>query len=833
MTFQQLYYTSCEHGVGGHAGFQFNALSQGVGTRVMREVEQLTVYELPSWDSSPADAPMNLCHVPDAVRGGAITANVVYAGADFSGRAGNYFAHALVTEDPDRDFGGLLPVELWESPVWSRTAVGSTILPAIEGAPPRGSLDRPAVAAFVGTQDDAEIVLARLLSAVDRALDGGRPLVLWSPTSTDNARWIAAVSYLLEGARARAMSFFTYTRRPGQCRAHVIGTVPGAVTSPGALVDSFQLFDMTARTMPDLKTHPLADLLAQVGVLHAAGLWRQAATLAAGTERSFDDWYAIAAAAAALLGIEPLPSAAIDAIADWLPQAAVRSAPLAAPHVETVLTVLLDRHGELRDDRLRALLPTANAAGAIGQLQRIEVVLLDRAIKRLERGLPPRGPTPMATAEGTQRAVASCERLLGTTDPVTMLTVLDWAQESRLYPDPQLLGRCGRDVIGLALEVIGDDRRVIRVGQAYPAFAHGLAAHLAASGPDTARKLLGGVAGELLDRSDLRRYPELRRILLLEEVRSGRLPPVQALREMVELRPAAATPPLSDKHLLAYLWPCGLQTAGEAAELLWLLDGDLRGTPALELLDDALQQPPGTGDLDAWLDLCAQTLTHPVCSQLPPATRKHLKALRGLGDMLRNARHALEQGDPRWDEGLHKRIEELPEGTRDLLRQRLAGLILAAPAPADQLAICSWPVFDAACARARTRLSASRPDYDLAARLFRALCELRDNPTPRGQQLPRAEQLEQTVLVPTVARWSRGDRGHVTTILKQQTHSLLKNLVVPGSRVPRSQRPADVRGDFKLWCKHHAGEGSRGTGAGHGGEFVTALIRGWRRPGPR
>ena len=87
--------------------------------------------------------------------------------------------------------------------------------------------------------------------------------------------------------------------------------------------------------------------------------------------------------------------------------------------------------------------------------------------------------------------------------------------------------------------------------------------------------------------------------------------------------------------------------------------------------------------------------------------------------------------------------------------------------------------------------------------------------------------------MPTVARWSRGDRGHVTTILKQQTHSLLKNLVVPGSHVPRSQRPADVRGDFKLWCKHHAGEGSRGTEAGHGAEFVTALIRGWRRPGPR
>ena len=69
MAFQQLYYTSCERGVGGYAGFQFNALSPGTGTRVMREVERLTVYELPSWDSSPADAPVNLCHVSDADAG--------------------------------------------------------------------------------------------------------------------------------------------------------------------------------------------------------------------------------------------------------------------------------------------------------------------------------------------------------------------------------------------------------------------------------------------------------------------------------------------------------------------------------------------------------------------------------------------------------------------------------------------------------------------------------------------------------------------------------------------------------------------------------------------
>jgi hypothetical protein len=164
VAFEQLYYTSCERGVGGYAGFQFNALSQGAGAGIMRQVEQLTGYELPSWDTSPDDAPVNLCHVHDAARGGDITARVVYAGTDFSGRSGNYFAHALVTENSQRDFGGLLPVELWESPLWSRTPADGTVLPTIPAAPPRGSFDRPAVAAFLGAQDDAQPVVARLLS---------------------------------------------------------------------------------------------------------------------------------------------------------------------------------------------------------------------------------------------------------------------------------------------------------------------------------------------------------------------------------------------------------------------------------------------------------------------------------------------------------------------------------------------------------------------------------------------------------------------------------------------------------------------------------------------
>lgn len=829
MAFEQLYYTSCERGVGGYAGFQFNALSQGAGAAIMRQVEQLTAYELPSWDTSPDDAPVNLCHVPDAARGGDITARVVYAGTDFSGRSGNYFAHALVTGNPQRDFGGLLPVELWESPVWSRTPADGTVLPTIPAAPPRGSFDRPAVAAFLAAQDDAQPVVARLLSAADQALAGGRALVLWSPTSADNAHWIAAISYLLGDARVREMSFYTYTRRPAQCRAHVIGTVPGAVTSPAALADGFRVFDMAARTLPDVATHPAATLLAQVGVLHAAGLWRQAATLAAGTERSLDEWYPVVSAAAALLGVEPLPAGAVGAMAGWLPQAARRPAPLPAPHVETVLAVLLDRAGELSDDQLRRLLPAAKAAGAVGQRQRIEVILVKRATSQLARGQSPSGPTPATTTEGIEVAVTNCERLLGSADAATALAVLDWAQETGLKPDPRLVERCGRDVIGPVLLAMNSDRRIVRAGQAYPALARGLATFITAAGPQVAPTLLRGVAGELLDANDLRRYPKLREMLVLEEVRSGRLQPVQGLRELLELHPPAASP-LRDEYLLARLWPRGLTTPGEAGQFLWLLDDDVRGTLALGLLDRALQPPRYIDNLGAWYDLCAQAFDHPVCAQLPAATRLRLKTLHNLGGVLEELRRAIKHGDMAAYRKLEDHVEGLPWDTRGLLRQYVAHLTLTAPRPAAQLAACGEPVFQAICAHARTRLGMPPADPQLAARLFQSRYDLRrDRATAR-----RGLLLENDVLAPTVPGWPRRDRGQVENILKQDaSRGPLRFLVDLRSRVPRQRRQKNLSRVFRRWCRRNAGAARAEARATTGRESAVARIFGRRQPDSR
>jgi hypothetical protein len=312
-------------------------------------------------------------------------------------------------------------------------------------------------------------------------------------------------------------------------------------------------------------------------------------------------------------------------------------------------------------------------------------------------------------------------------------------------------------------------------------------------------------------------------MLLIEEVESGRLLPIQALREVIELRPASA-PPWDDEGLLASLWPRGLQTVSDAEELLWLLDGDVRRTQALRLLDDALSPPHVIGDVPAWLHLCAQTLAHPVSAQLPPSTRVRLMALQGLGDLLVNARHLAQKGDMRWYAGLHDRIERLPRGTRDVLRQYLGYLTLAAPRPVEQLAICSGPVFDATCAQARIRLGTPPLDHSLAARLFQSLYDLERHPS-------RAQMLQSTVLAPTVPHWPRRDQGRVAELLERESRpSLFGRLVNPRRRGHREQRRPDLSEDFKVWCKKNARAGDSGTLA-IPGRSVVARISGWLRLG--
>src|SRR5215471_1097039 len=197
----------------------------------MREVEDRTVYEPPGWlladpcPDEPEAYPVAFSHGTSEATGAAITAQVVFTGTDYSGRPGNYFAHALVTGTPEQDFGQLLPVELWGAELWRTSPVDGTELPELPGPPPPGAVDRPGAQAFLDARG-AGGVLPELLTAVGRAMAGERPVLVVSHDVSENIWWIAAISYLLGEHLGHRMTFTTYSHRPGYSRYHLTGILP-------------------------------------------------------------------------------------------------------------------------------------------------------------------------------------------------------------------------------------------------------------------------------------------------------------------------------------------------------------------------------------------------------------------------------------------------------------------------------------------------------------------------------------------------------------------------------------------------------------------------------
>ena len=155
MAFQQLYYTSCESGLAGYGGYQFTAVTPGTSPVIMREVEDRSVYEPPRvlladpCLDEPEAYPIALSYGKSEPTDAIILTHVVFAGTDYSGRPGNYFAHALVTTTPGPDLGPLLPAELWGAEVWHSTPIEFNELPELPGPLPRGVVDRPGVQAFL------------------------------------------------------------------------------------------------------------------------------------------------------------------------------------------------------------------------------------------------------------------------------------------------------------------------------------------------------------------------------------------------------------------------------------------------------------------------------------------------------------------------------------------------------------------------------------------------------------------------------------------------------------------------------------------------------------
>jgi GTPase-associated protein 1, N-terminal domain type 2/GTPase-associated protein 1, C-terminal domain/GTPase-associated protein 1, middle domain len=752
VAFQQLYYTSCENGLGGYGGYQFNAITPGVSAAVMREVEDRTVYEPPGWlladpcPDEPEAYPVAFSHGTSEATGAAITARVVFTGTDYSGRPGNYFAHALVTGTPEQDFGPLLPVELWGAELWQASPADGTDLPELPGPPPRGPIDRPGVQAFLDARR-ADGVLPELLTAVGRAMAGDRPVLVASYDASENIWWIAAVSYLLGERLGRRMTFTTYSHRPGYSRYHLTGILPE--TLPPSADASFQLFDLATGQTPGGDVHPLAAILAGAGVMAAPGLWRQAMVLASGAEKSLDDWLPPVAAAAGLLG-QGLSPAETDAVAGWLLGAA---AWMPAQLADAVLGVALAQpDGTLTDQRLLDLLDLAWRLPAPARVERLELLLAERAITHLAHGevaVPVR-----LTSAAAEAARARAAEVLRVATPATALAVLEWAAASEVVLADAELETYGRT----RLDPATPEPELSGIVGKSPAVRRGLIDRLAGEPPEVAEALLAGPASTHIRRSDLAAYPVLTELWLLEAAARGGLAPLTAFDEIADVRAQAQRSPRVDAALLRRLWP-GECPPEQIAELLGAVAGEEPAPGVLEWFAAEIGAVAASGAMnDGSLELARALAGHWVLERLPEGDARIMRNAARVEPLLRRAYSATPPGDPDVVAELFAAYLDVDDDTRGLLDRHLPPLLSETEPLGGALRDCPDGVTAALGRVLEARLTPAPADVALAMRVFVALAD----PDVLAQPA-LTERL--TAAFEQVREWRRRDLGTLARAL--------------------------------------------------------------------
>ncbi|MEW1613461.1 MULTISPECIES: GTPase-associated protein 1-related protein [unclassified Streptomyces] len=229
MSLGQLHYTSAPPGPDG-SGFRFTALTPGLPPSVLREAEQLIGYEPPRNAPSRPSA-SELEAFPKAFSyselsdGSRLLARTVYTGADYSGRWGNFHAHAVHLAPGRQLPDGALPVSAWESPGWATATPEGGAPPPLAALPPSGGLDRDGLIAFAASR--APWLAAVFTDLQRQAEDETAPqIVLVEPDSADVARWVVLAGTVLPREAAHRLTFTTYTRRPHLAGQRIIGVLP-------------------------------------------------------------------------------------------------------------------------------------------------------------------------------------------------------------------------------------------------------------------------------------------------------------------------------------------------------------------------------------------------------------------------------------------------------------------------------------------------------------------------------------------------------------------------------------------------------------------------------
>ncbi|MFI0483425.1 hypothetical protein [Actinomadura sp. 9N215] len=268
----QLHYTSARRGPTGRAGFQFTAETPGLPDGVRAGVTPYLSYRPPpdaplSPDESELGGfPVSLLY--DRVDGRPLLLRCRYLGRDYSGRYGNFFAHAVVAE-PD-ELEGLRPAELWHAPHWAHDPAPESVLAPLDELTPGTALDPDALAAWLAASGpgDPYALLGHLVDAVADVLGRGHGRVVLVADDVELiARWIAVVSYSLPVAAAARLSFVTYTADPDGAAQRLVGTTPAIWAGAQHHASHASAFDLRNGTPSGL-----ASRFART----VAGCWRDA-----------------------------------------------------------------------------------------------------------------------------------------------------------------------------------------------------------------------------------------------------------------------------------------------------------------------------------------------------------------------------------------------------------------------------------------------------------------------------------------------------------------------------------------------------------------------------
>jgi hypothetical protein len=606
MSFQQIYYTSCQQGLRGGKGFQINAATEGINPSVLQQVERLGLYVPPvSAPSRPTEEEIRRFPVSLIFQrlgdGTAVIAQAKYTGADYSGRFGNYFTHTLIPADPERDLReeGPLPIELWGASMWSTIESLTTTLPALGRLEAGGVIAPERVAEFL-SEGGRMSRLPAYLTAVQGALTTKRRIVMVEE-SQSVALWIAAASYALPRHLALTLTFSTYSKNPYQSDFLLVGTTSDSDFgfAPHEIEHQFYVFDFAGdRFTPVDEITPFARM---VSAAYAAGQAHAVAEFGAFIERAapdlrLDEMGAAFACHARRRGLD-LPGADDARVLEWC---AARLGGLEAPEVRDIVAPVTGR-GDARVEILDAFtglyLAALHDSIPAEMRKQVELPYLEWLVKTASKGAPLAAlgaaaerlrVRPEAVAEVSSlilpwirqvRQCAEATRLPALFEVADRLGFFDGAEDS--------LRLIGEEVIGPALSrpPVGQILERLAGKPGMRGIISGAGQYLASQvgSPEAFRPLAGLLSHKEIYQAFVRYAFEQRSVALFFRLVGARLPhvpayPAQRLEAFNEclagLRMIEPSLPgeLVDNAYYA-VWQSALPSFDEADGLLDILEG--------------------------------------------------------------------------------------------------------------------------------------------------------------------------------------------------------------------------------------------------------------------